>query len=158
RGLLPRRSAWACNPSFGPLGRMRAAGEPTTGHALRRGARLLRSHVRDLRAAHRAASRRNAGRGRVVLAIGFLHYAIWSNQSRIVAPIECCCQAKNARYLRFARMITPEDLMRMAIDKCREGVAAGQSPFGCAIAREGEVVAAAHNVVWMTQDITAHAE
>ena len=55
-------------------------------------------------------------------------------------------------------MISPEELMRLAIDKCREGIAAGQSPFGCAIARDGQVVAVEHNIVWLTKDITAHAE
>lgn len=52
----------------------------------------------------------------------------------------------------------PESLMRLAVDKCREGLAAGQSPFGCAIEREGRVVACAHNTVMLTTDITAHAE
>lgn len=52
----------------------------------------------------------------------------------------------------------PEELMRLAIAKTREGIAAGQTPFGCAIAREGQVIAAAHNRVFATTDITAHAE
>jgi guanine deaminase len=51
-----------------------------------------------------------------------------------------------------------ETLMRIALDKARAGIAAGQTPFGCAIALDGEVVAAAHNCVWATIDITAHAE
>ena len=55
-------------------------------------------------------------------------------------------------------MTDPEDLMRMAIDKTRQGIAAGQTPFGCAVASGDEVVAVAHNVVWSTTDITAHAE
>lgn len=55
-------------------------------------------------------------------------------------------------------MIEPEELMRLAIDKAREGVQAGQSPFGCAIARGDEIVAVAHNLVVATTDITAHAE
>lgn len=55
-------------------------------------------------------------------------------------------------------MIEPADLMRLAIDKAREGIAAGQSPFGCAIAYEDRVVAVAHNTVWASVDITAHAE
>lgn len=54
--------------------------------------------------------------------------------------------------------MSPEELMQLAIDKCREGIAAGQTPFGCAIARDGEVIAVAHNTVWQTTDITAHAE
>ena len=55
-------------------------------------------------------------------------------------------------------MVEPTELMRAAIDKAREGVAAGQSPFGCAIARDNEIVAAAHNLVVATTEITAHAE
>ena len=55
-------------------------------------------------------------------------------------------------------MIDARELMRLAIDKAREGLAAGQSPFGCAIARGEEVIAVAHNTVLATTDITAHAE
>lgn len=55
-------------------------------------------------------------------------------------------------------MITPEELMRLAIKKCSEGIASGQSPFGCAIAHGDQVLAVEHNVVWQTTDITAHAE
>jgi tRNA(Arg) A34 adenosine deaminase TadA len=55
-------------------------------------------------------------------------------------------------------MISPEDLMRIAIDKCREGLRRGQSPFGCAIAVGDRVIANEHNTVVLTTDITAHAE
>lgn len=55
-------------------------------------------------------------------------------------------------------MIAPEELMRLAVDKATEGVEAGQSPFGCAIARGDQVIAVAHNTVVATTDITAHAE
>jgi tRNA(Arg) A34 adenosine deaminase TadA len=48
--------------------------------------------------------------------------------------------------------------MKLAIEKCRQGIAAGQSPFGCAIERNGEVISCSHNTVVMTTDITAHAE
>ncbi len=51
-----------------------------------------------------------------------------------------------------------QELMRLAIDKVREGLAAGQSPFGCAIAMAGRVLAVEHNLVRLTTDITAHAE
>ena len=50
------------------------------------------------------------------------------------------------------------ELMQLAIDKCRQGLAAGQSPFGCAIARDGQVLSCSHNTVVLTTDITAHAE
>ena len=56
------------------------------------------------------------------------------------------------------RELDPETLMRAAIAQARAGIAAGQSPFGCVIALDGEVIAAAHNQVWATTDITAHAE
>jgi tRNA(Arg) A34 adenosine deaminase TadA len=48
--------------------------------------------------------------------------------------------------------------MRLAIDMAREGISQGQSPFGCAIARDGQVLACRHNTVLATLDITAHAE
>ena len=46
---------------------------------------------------------------------------------------------------RMLRMITPEELMRLAIEKCSAGIEAGQSPFGCAIARGDQVLAVEHN-------------
>jgi len=55
-------------------------------------------------------------------------------------------------------MIDPAELMQMAIETCREGLAAGQSPFGCAIAIGDQVVARSHNTVVLSTDITAHAE
>lgn len=48
--------------------------------------------------------------------------------------------------------------MQLAIEKCRSGIAAGESPFGCAIAIGDRVVAVSHNLVLSTTDITAHAE
>jgi guanine deaminase len=55
-------------------------------------------------------------------------------------------------------MIAPAELMRLAIEKCRQGIASGQSPFGCAVAIGDHVVAVAHNTVLLTLDVTAHAE
>src|SRR3954452_4734727 len=52
----------------------------------------------------------------------------------------------------------PSQLMQMAIDKCRSGLALAQSPFGCAIARKGQILSCSHNTVVLTTDITAHAE
>lgn len=51
-----------------------------------------------------------------------------------------------------------EPFMRAAIEKAREGIAAGQSPFGSVIVRGGKIVAASHNTVWRDTDPTAHAE
>src|SRR5512146_1884966 len=53
---------------------------------------------------------------------------------------------------------TDEEYMRLAIEKTRAGIAAGQTPFGAVIVRQGEVIIAAHNCVWATTDPTAHAE
>ncbi|HRX83365.1 MAG TPA: nucleoside deaminase [Pirellulaceae bacterium] len=55
-------------------------------------------------------------------------------------------------------MIAPKALMQLAIDKAREGIEAGQSPFGCAIARGDDLIAVSHNTVVATTDVTAHAE
>lgn len=54
--------------------------------------------------------------------------------------------------------MTDEDFMRLAVQKARDGIAAGQSPFGAAIVRGGAVVAASHNTVWRDCDPSAHAE
>lgn len=51
-----------------------------------------------------------------------------------------------------------ERFMRLAIAKAREGVEAGQSPFGACVVRDGKILALCHNEVWANVDITAHAE
>jgi len=51
-----------------------------------------------------------------------------------------------------------EKYMRVAIAKAREGIESGQTPFGACIVKDGEVVSTAHNHVWASTDITAHAE
>lgn len=51
-----------------------------------------------------------------------------------------------------------EAFMRMAIDVAEEGIAAGQSPFGAVIVRQGALIARTHNTVWHDLDPTAHAE
>jgi tRNA(Arg) A34 adenosine deaminase TadA len=48
--------------------------------------------------------------------------------------------------------------MQVAIAKGREGIALGQSPFGAAIFRKGQLICAAHNTVLRDLDPTAHAE
>lgn len=48
--------------------------------------------------------------------------------------------------------------MQQAIDAARDGLAAGQSPFGCVIVRDGKLLASGHNEVWKRTDPTAHAE
>lgn len=48
--------------------------------------------------------------------------------------------------------------MRMAVEKAREGVSKGQTPFGAIIVKKGQVLVCEHNTVWKDCDITAHAE
>jgi tRNA(Arg) A34 adenosine deaminase TadA len=48
--------------------------------------------------------------------------------------------------------------MRRAVRIAQKGIAAGQTPFGAVIVRDGSVVAEGHNSVWLTGDPTAHAE
>src|SRR5262245_39583878 len=48
--------------------------------------------------------------------------------------------------------------MRLAIAKAREGIAAGQSPFGALVVCGDAVISEAHNTVWRDSDPTAHAE
>ena len=56
------------------------------------------------------------------------------------------------------RAFNDDEGMRRAIASCKRGIAAGQSPFGAAIVRDGKIVAEAHNTVWADSDPTAHAE
>lgn len=48
--------------------------------------------------------------------------------------------------------------MRQAIDICRLGIRAGNSPFGCVIVLPDGQSFADHNHVWQNTDSTAHAE
>jgi len=54
--------------------------------------------------------------------------------------------------------MTPFDYMLRAIQAAQKGIAAGQTPFGAVIVRDGAIVAESHNSVWLTGDPTAHAE
>ena len=55
-------------------------------------------------------------------------------------------------------MSNHERFMQLALDKAKEGVDKGQSPFGACIVRNGDVISCEHNIVWQSTDITAHAE
>jgi tRNA(Arg) A34 adenosine deaminase TadA len=54
--------------------------------------------------------------------------------------------------------MSDEEVMRLAIQKAREGIAQGQLPVAAAIVRQGKVIAVTHNTVWRSCDPTAHAE
>ncbi len=51
-----------------------------------------------------------------------------------------------------------ERYMRLAIEKTRDGIREGQSPFGACLVRDGEILATAHNTVSRDCDVTRHAE
>ena len=53
---------------------------------------------------------------------------------------------------------TDEKFMRLAIEKAKEGIIKGQTPFGVCISKEGEAISCVHNIVWESMDITSHAE
>jgi guanine deaminase len=54
--------------------------------------------------------------------------------------------------------MSDQQWMQQAIQKTREGIQAGQSPFGALIVKGDRVVVCAHNTVWKDKDPTAHAE
>ncbi|WP_230740276.1 nucleoside deaminase [Methanooceanicella nereidis] len=54
--------------------------------------------------------------------------------------------------------MSDEFFMRAAIEKAREGIKEGQTPFGACIVKDGKIISSAHNLVWENTDITAHAE
>ncbi|HQP09912.1 MAG TPA: nucleoside deaminase [Candidatus Omnitrophota bacterium] len=56
------------------------------------------------------------------------------------------------------RLEAQEKYMRLAIAKAQEGIAKGQTPFGACIVKDEAILSCAHNAVWDTTDITAHAE
>ena len=55
-------------------------------------------------------------------------------------------------------MITDIEAMFAAITYCRIGLSQGQSPFGAAIVKNGELISVAYNTVRLENDPTAHAE
>ena len=54
--------------------------------------------------------------------------------------------------------VSRHECMRLAIEKAREGIAAGQAPFGALIVSGEAVLAVAYNSVRRDRDPTAHAE
>ncbi len=52
----------------------------------------------------------------------------------------------------------PEVFMEFAINKAKEGIEKGQTPFGACIVKGGNIISCEHNNVWNNMDITAHAE
>jgi len=54
--------------------------------------------------------------------------------------------------------MTDADFMREALVEARLASRAGEMPVGCVIARDGEIVARAHNECEARRDATAHAE
>jgi len=53
---------------------------------------------------------------------------------------------------------TCEKWMCLAINKAKEGILDGQTPFGACIIKNNRLISCVHNHVWKNTDITAHAE
>jgi len=51
-----------------------------------------------------------------------------------------------------------EKFMLRAIEKARQGIKKGQTPFAACIVRKNKIISCVHNIVWQKMDITAHAE
>jgi guanine deaminase len=62
------------------------------------------------------------------------------------------------RRMRLGNAMNDQIGMQLCIEKAREGIAAGQTPFGSVIIRGSDVVASSHNTVWRDCNPTAHAE
>jgi tRNA(Arg) A34 adenosine deaminase TadA len=54
--------------------------------------------------------------------------------------------------------MSPSDYLALAVAKAREGIRAGQMPYGAVVVLDGNVLACEHNVVRAAGDPTAHAE
>jgi tRNA(adenine34) deaminase len=54
--------------------------------------------------------------------------------------------------------VTDADFMREALAEARLAAGAGEMPVGCVIARDGRIIARAHNECEARRDATAHAE
>lgn len=55
-------------------------------------------------------------------------------------------------------MIADEELMALALDEARRGLAAGEVPVGAVVVLDGEIIGRAHNAPITLADPTAHAE
>jgi tRNA(adenine34) deaminase len=56
------------------------------------------------------------------------------------------------------RLTNHERFMRLALEQARRAAAAGEVPIGAVVVKDGEVIAAAHNLRETNCDPTAHAE
>ena len=54
--------------------------------------------------------------------------------------------------------MTDEELMRAALDEAREAAALGEVPVGAVVAKDGEIIARAHNLRESGKNATYHAE
>ena len=106
------------------------------------------------------------GQGLVCLAVGDDEHALRSAGAR---GVYCDAADLVARFDDALKLASPgsarlttevlERLMRYALSAARAGMAAGEAPIGCVLARgDGSIIASGHNEQNATQNRTAHAE
>jgi len=84
--------------------------------------------------------------------------AVYRDPAELLARIDEALNAVSPGPAHLTRAVL-ESLMRKAMDAAREGMAAGEVPIGCVLARgDGTVIARGHNELNKSQDKTAHAE
>ncbi|SOH03273.1 hypothetical protein KSMBR1_0762 [Candidatus Kuenenia stuttgartiensis] len=65
---------------------------------------------------------------------------------------------REEEFLTIMKETTCEKWMCLAINKAKEGILDGQTPFGACIIKNNRLISCVHNHVWKNTDITAHAE
>lgn len=82
----------------------------------------------------------------------------WREVGHLLAEIDEALHLASPLKLRLTRA-RQEELMRVALDAAREGMARGEAPIGCVIAdASGEPLVHAWNEMWSTGSKVAHAE
>ena len=84
--------------------------------------------------------------------------AVWRDAAHLLADLDNALRVASPGSVKLTGTAL-EKLMREALGAAERGMAAGEAPIGCVLARgDGTVVAAGHNSLNATNDRTAHAE
>jgi HAD superfamily hydrolase (TIGR01509 family) len=84
--------------------------------------------------------------------------AVWRDARDVLDHLDAALEIASPGPNRLTRQVL-ERLMREALATAREGMAAGEAPIGCVLARpDGSIVARGHNELNKSGNKTAHAE